>query len=155
MKVRKPGKAASTLYGPTGRFGSVKLPRSSLIACRATLVLVCVAVISTPGKTAPDGSFTVPLICAVPCACGEPAAHTKLETSNRPIAAAKTRFMSSSSPSKKDKCSNDPEYCAEYKHFVWMMSKQYQGIGHELNELNELNSLNSFNSWLTSAGFQY
>src|SRR5438067_4963445 len=31
-------------------------------------VSVCVALISTPGNTAPDGSLTVPLISAVACA---------------------------------------------------------------------------------------
>src|SRR5262245_59489600 len=55
-------------------------PVSSVTALRFTPVAVCVAVTSTPGRTAPVWSFTVPLICAVACA------HT--------IAVPKDRIMS-------------------------------------------------------------
>ena len=49
-----PGRLASTMYGPIGRFVSVYNPVSSLMAVRLAPVAVCVALISTPGKTAPD-----------------------------------------------------------------------------------------------------
>src|SRR2546425_7705189 len=43
-------------------------PVSSVTALRLTPVAVCVAVTSTPGRTAPLWSLTEPLICAVACA---------------------------------------------------------------------------------------
>src|SRR5690242_3322568 len=65
---RKPGKAASNLYGPNGKLGKVYDPVSFVTVCRLRPVSVCVAVISTPGKTAPLLSWTAPLTCAVACA---------------------------------------------------------------------------------------
>src|SRR5205814_10539573 len=75
--VRKPGNEASNLYGPMGRFGRTYDPVSFVTAVRAMPVSVCVAVISTPGRTAPLWSFTVPVIWAVPCA------HTVAQPSDR------------------------------------------------------------------------
>src|SRR5213592_477003 len=43
-------------------------PVSSVTALRLVPVAVCVAVTSTPGRTAPVWSFTEPLIWAVACA---------------------------------------------------------------------------------------
>src|SRR3989442_7299386 len=66
--VRNPGNDASSRYGPIGRFDRTYEPVSLVTAVRVAAVAVCVAVISTPGKTAPVRSLAVPLICAVACA---------------------------------------------------------------------------------------
>src|SRR5205823_13227014 len=58
----------STRYGPIGRFDRTNEPVSLVTVVRVAAVAVCVAVISTPGNTAPVRSFAVPLICAVACA---------------------------------------------------------------------------------------
>src|SRR5262249_50556657 len=89
--VRNPGKAASSLYGPIGRFGNTKEPVSFETACRVTPVCVCVAVISTPGKTAPVWSLTVPLICAV--ACPKSGAEQSAIDSTKEIDAIQMRFI--------------------------------------------------------------
>src|SRR6478672_4806185 len=65
--VRNPGNATSNLYGPITRLGRTKEPASSEMVVRVTPVLVCVAVMSAPGNTAPVWSFTFPLIWAVAC----------------------------------------------------------------------------------------
>src|SRR5437867_10476489 len=66
--VRTPGRAASRRYGPTGRFVNTYDPVSFVTTLRLEPAAVCVAVTSTPGNTAPLGSFTVPLSWAVDCA---------------------------------------------------------------------------------------
>src|ERR1041385_8392090 len=66
--VRNPGNAASKRYGPSGKFDRTYVPVSSVGMLRFKPVSVCVTETSTPGKTAPLWSFTVPLICAVDCA---------------------------------------------------------------------------------------
>src|SRR5438105_12543767 len=76
--IRKPGSAADNLYGPTGRLGNTYDPVSLLMAVRTWPVSVCVAVTSTPGKRAPDGSVVVPLIWAVPCADTATQANARL-----------------------------------------------------------------------------
>ena len=45
----------------------MKEPAASAVAVRFTPVSVCVAVSSTPGITAPDESFTVPLMRETAC----------------------------------------------------------------------------------------
>src|SRR5262245_49004496 len=57
------------MYGPIARFVSTYPPFSLDTVVRTAPVAVCVALISTPGKTAPLWSFTVPVICAVEIAC--------------------------------------------------------------------------------------
>ena len=51
--VRNPGNAASSLYGPIGRFVRMYDPVSLLMALRLMPVPVWVAVTSTPGSSAP------------------------------------------------------------------------------------------------------
>src|SRR5688572_2944568 len=51
-----------------GKFCNIYEPVSSVTAPRLVPVAVCVAVTSAPGRTAPDWSFTEPLIWAVACA---------------------------------------------------------------------------------------
>src|SRR5437870_9262576 len=51
-----------------GRFCKIYEPVSSVTALRLAPVAVCVAVTSTPGRTAPVWSFTEPMIWAVACA---------------------------------------------------------------------------------------
>ena len=50
--VRNPGRAASRRYGPKGRFEKRNEPVSLVTALRLMPVSVCVAVTSTPGRTA-------------------------------------------------------------------------------------------------------
>src|SRR5258708_7519439 len=51
-----------------GRLGRRYEPVSFVTVLRLIPVFVCVTVTCTPGKTAPLGSLTEPLICAVACA---------------------------------------------------------------------------------------
>src|SRR5207302_2374907 len=90
--IRNPGNAADNLYGPTGRLGNIYAPVSLLITVRTWPVAVCVAVTSTPGKRAPDGSVTEPLICAVPCAQSD-AENARINTT--PNTYLSVRFISS------------------------------------------------------------
>ena len=64
----KPAFVTSSMYGPIGRLVRVYAPSGPLVAVRAAPVPVCVAFTSAPGTARPVASFTVPLICAVPCA---------------------------------------------------------------------------------------
>src|SRR5919204_6878133 len=89
--VRNPGNVASSLYGPTGKFGRMYAPVSLLTAVRLTPVSVCVAVISAPGKTAPLESVAVPLICAV--ACAHPSTQLRTEISNAKWTYLAIRFI--------------------------------------------------------------
>ena len=63
--VPSPANAASSRYGPVGRFGMTYDPFSSVTMVRVNPVSVCVTVTVTPGGTPPLWSFTVPLNCAV------------------------------------------------------------------------------------------
>jgi hypothetical protein len=64
-KVRNPVNVASTRKGPSGRLGSEYEPVSLDTVVRTRPVSVCVAVMVTPGSTAPLWSRTVPLMPAV------------------------------------------------------------------------------------------
>src|SRR5438309_9305208 len=85
--VRNPGNEASRRYEPVGRLGNAYEPVSFDRAFRACPVAVCVAVISTPGNTAPLGSLIVPLISAVACA------HNPVQASKVHTKAVNKRFM--------------------------------------------------------------
>src|SRR5438094_928112 len=92
--VRNPGSAASSLYGPNGRLGKTYSPASFETVILLIPVSVCVAVISTPGSTAPLGSWTVPLIWAV--ACAHALLHVIKETNRPGKRPVKIRFISPS-----------------------------------------------------------
>src|ERR1700704_1482862 len=92
---RNPGKLAASLYGPSNRFGNAYDPVSFVMVVRLTPVSVCVAVISAPGNTAPLGSCTVPLICAV--ACAQTLLQVIADTQKPRHKAAQMRFIFSSS----------------------------------------------------------
>src|SRR5205814_3565178 len=98
---RNPGSSASSLYGPSGRFGSTYDPVSFVTAVRATFVPVCVTLTSTPGRTAPLASFTAPLIAAVPCA--QPVAQFTVNINKPRATTIARRFIF------------HPEYCVTLK----------------------------------------
>ena len=62
VTVRKPCSSALTTYGPGGNAGKLYAPESLLTDSRAAFVPVFVAVTVAPGMSAPDESFTSPVI---------------------------------------------------------------------------------------------
>src|SRR5262244_835243 len=58
--VEKPGRDASSRYGPTGKFANTYAPVSAVTTERVAVVSVFVTFTSTPGSTAPVVSRTVP-----------------------------------------------------------------------------------------------
>src|ERR1700689_5854693 len=59
-----PAASALTSYEPFGRLGSTNWPAVLLVVLKFAPVAVWVALIETPGTTAPVGSDTVPTIVA-------------------------------------------------------------------------------------------